>query len=174
MNDELKNMIRTIPDFPKPGIQFRDITSLIRQADGLTSAVKKMSAPFAGKIDLVAGIESRGFIFGTGIAMELVTGFVPLRKPGKLPGKTIREEYTLEYGTDALEMHIDDMKAGQRVLLVDDLLATGGTAAAAVRLLRSSGAEVVAAVFLVELPDLGGRKKLENVDVISLVEFKGD
>jgi adenine phosphoribosyltransferase len=173
----LQSLIRTIPDHPKPGIQFRDITTLLHDAEGLRLAIDEIADRHrGGQIDLVAGIEARGFIFGTAISYALGLGFVPLRKPGKLPGTTIGRDFALEYGTDRIEMHEDAIKAGQRILLVDDLIATGGTAAAAVELIREVGAEVVECAFVVALPDLGGLERLEKIGckTHALCEFAGD
>jgi adenine phosphoribosyltransferase len=173
----LQSLIRTIPDHPKPGIQFRDITTLLLDADGLRLAVDGIADRHRGtKIDLVAGIEARGFIFGTAISYALGLGFVPLRKPGKLPGKTIGRDFALEYGTDRIEMHEEAVRAGQRILLVDDLIATGGTAEAAVELVREVRAEVVECAFVVALPDLGGLERLEKIGcpTHALCEFAGD
>ncbi len=169
--------IRTIPDFPKKGIQFRDITTLLADPVGFRKAVDELVQIYAGvTIDKVAGIESRGFILGGAIAHQLSTGFVPLRKPGKLPHDTIGQDYQLEYGTDRLEVHVDAIADGDLVLLVDDLIATGGTAEAGVKLIRASGGKVVAACFVIDLPDLGGSQKIRDmgVDVITLCEFAGD
>ena len=175
MTDKLemiRSRIRDVPDFPKPGILFKDITPLIGDAAGLAATCDLLAEPFAGAgVDAVAGMESRGFIFGAPVAERLGVGFVPIRKPGKLPADTVREVYDLEYGTDALEMHSDAVPAGARVLLVDDLLATGGTAAATARLVRRIGAEVVAAAFVVELGFLPGRRALEGTRVHSLVTY---
>jgi adenine phosphoribosyltransferase len=172
----LRDAIRTIPDHPKPGIMFRDITTLLGDARAFRRAVDEMVQPFAGqKIDKVAGIEARGFIFGAAIAHQLSAGFVPLRKKGKLPHRTVAVEYALEYGTDAMEMHMDAIVQAERVMLVDDLIATGGTAEAAIKLLRGAGAEVVAAAFVVDLPELGGAERLRSLGVStsSLVAFEG-
>lgn len=172
----LHSFIRTIPDHPKPGIQFRDITTLLLDPEGLRRAVDGIADRHrAGGIDLVVGIEARGFIFGTAIAYQLGLGFVPIRKPGKLPGKTIGQDFDLEYGSDRVELHVGAIEAGQKVLLVDDLIATGGTAEAAVGLLREVGAEVAECAFVIALPDLGGVERLENLDctVHSLCEFEG-
>lgn len=171
MND-IKKMIRDVPDFPKKGIMFRDITTAVKDAQTMHKIVDLMAKEYENeKIDYVAGIESRGFIFGMPIAYKLGCGFIPIRKPGKLPAQTISQEYTLEYGTDKIEMHKDALKKGDRVLIVDDLLATGGTAAAAVKLVQSV-AEVVGVAFVIELEDLEGRKKLpENIKVSSLVKY---
>lgn len=172
----LKDTIRTIPDFPKPGIMFRDITTLMTNRRALAEAVIQLSAPFQDSlVDNVAGIEARGFVFGAAAAYELNAGFVPIRKKGKLPFKTYEQEYQLEYGTDVLEMHADAIRGQEKVLLVDDLIATGGTAAAAIKILRQAGANVIGAAFVVDLPDLGGRKQIEalGVPVTTLVEFEG-
>ncbi|MDQ3071039.1 MAG: adenine phosphoribosyltransferase [Acidobacteriota bacterium] len=161
--DTLKERIRHVPDFPKPGILFYDVTTLLRDPAGFREALDAMCAPYAqGSIDLIAGIESRGFILGAAMADRLGTGFVPIRKLGKLPAKTVRESYSLEYGTDSLEVHEDAITAGQRVLIVDDLLATGGTAAAVLKLVKKLGGTVVGLAFLVELDFLPGRRKLEG------------
>ncbi|MEL6364090.1 MAG: adenine phosphoribosyltransferase [Pseudomonadota bacterium] len=173
----LADIIRTIPDYPKPGIMFRDVTTLFADARGFRRAVDEMVQPFAGrKIDKVAGIEARGFILGGAIAHQLAVGFVPVRKKGKLPGATIAEDYDLEYGTDTIEIHLDALKEGEKVLVVDDLIATGGTAAACISLVRRAKAEVIGASFVIDLPDLGGAKKLEGmgVPVSSLVAFDGE
>ena len=160
----LKARIRNVPDFPSPGVLFRDITPLLCDPAALREATGAMAAPFEGTgIDAVAGIESRGFLFGPGIALALRTGFVPLRKPGKLPTASLSEEYELEYGTATVEVHLDALQAGQRVLIADDVLATGGTAAAAFRLCRRLGAEVAGFSFLVALPPLGGLARLEGL-----------
>ena len=160
----LKARIRNVPDFPSPGVLFRDITPLLRDPGALREATVAMSAPFEGtEIDAVVGIESRGFLFGPGIALALRTGFVPLRKPGRLPAASLSEEYELEYGTATVEVHLDALKAGQRILIADDVLATGGTAAAAFRLCRRLGAEVVGFSFLVALPPLGGLARLAGL-----------
>ena len=159
--DSLKRRIRHVPDFPKAGILFYDITTLLQDAEGFRLAVDSLTAPFAGQaIDVVVGIESRGFIFGAAVADRLGAGFTPVRKPGKLPSTTVRATYDLEYGSDALEIHDDALRAGQRVLIVDDLLATGGTAKAATELVRKLGGEVHALAFLIELVELNGRGKL--------------
>ena len=174
---DIKSLIRTIPDYPKPGIQFRDITTLLLDADGVRDAVDRLAAPFKdGAVQLVAGIEARGFIFGQAVAMALSVGFVPVRKPGKLPGEVVGEDYELEYGTDRVEIHRDAIKPGDRVLLIDDLVATGGTANAAANLIRSVGGLVEACAFVIDLPELGGRKRLEanGLKVISLCEFEGE
>ena len=169
--------IRTIPDFPKPGIQFRDITTLLNDAKGFRKAVDELVQPYVGvTIDKVAGIEARGFILGGAVAHQLTSGFVPMRKKGKLPHTTIAQTYDLEYGTDTLEIHDDAVRNGDLVLLVDDLLATGGTAEAGVELIEKAGGKVAAACFVVDLPDLGGSRRLRDrgVDVLSLCQFPGD
>lgn len=173
---DFKKYIRTIPDHPKPGILFRDVTTLMAHPEALKAAISAMAAPFQGQqIDQVAGIDARGFILGGALAIELGAGFTALRKPGKLPWQTFSETYELEYGTDELHMHTDALKSGDRVLLVDDLIATGGTAEAGLKLLRRAEAEVIAATFMVDLPDLGGADRLRGhgVDVISLMAFEG-
>ena len=175
MND-IKAAIRTIPDYPKPGILFRDVTTLLGDARAFRAAIDAMIAPHAGaKIDKVAGIEARGFILGGAIAHQLSVGFVPIRKKGKLPFDTIGQSYELEYGTDEVEMHTDAIKPGERVLLVDDLIATGGTAEAAVKLLRRAKAQVEGASFIIDLPDLGGAGRIRAMDVpvATLVAFEG-
>ncbi len=174
-NDDLKAKIRTIADFPKPGIMFRDITTLLLDPQGLASTVERMVAAVDGEVDLVAGIEARGFLFAAAIAVPLGAGVLLIRKDGKLPGATIAEDYALEYGTDRITMHEDALVPGQRVLLIDDLIATGGTARAAIRLLRKAGAEVTHAQFVVDLPELGGADALrgDGIAVSSLVAFEG-
>ena len=172
---DLKNAIRTIPDHPAPGILFRDITTLLGDARAFRRAVDELVQPFAGlKIAKIAGIEARGFILGGAVAHQLSAGFIPVRKKGKLPLETLRATYALEYGTDEIEIHRDAVLPGERVLLVDDLIATGGTAEAAVNLLSGLGAEVVAACFIVDLPDLGGADKIRRlgVPVRTLVSFR--
>ena len=174
---DLKSVIRTIPDYPKPGIMFRDVTTLIGDARAFRVAVDQMVQPWAGaKIDMVAGTEARGFILGGAVAHQLSVGFTPVRKKGKLPYRTISEDYELEYGTDTIEIHVDAIKEGDRVLLVDDLIATGGTAEASIKLLQRAGATVVGAAFVIDLPDLGGAKRIEalGVPVSSLVEYEGE
>jgi len=173
---DLRSLIRTIPDFPRAGIQFRDITTLLASPAGLRSAVDGLVLPFlSGRVDHVAGIEARGFILGGAVAHELGRGFVPIRKRGKLPHKTIGEEYQLEYGVDVIEIHADAIGPGDRVLVVDDLIATGGTAEAAINLVERSGGEVVAAAFVIDLPELGGAERLRRRGVIvhSLLAFEG-
>ena len=172
----LTDAIRTIPDYPKPGIMFRDITTLLSDARAFRRTVDELVQPFAGrKIDKIAGIEARGFIVGGAVAHQLSAGFIPLRNKGKLPHKTIAVEYALEYGVDSMEMHLDAVVGGETVLLVDDLIATGGTATAAVQLLRQAGAEVVGAAFVIDLPDLGGADRLRalGVPVSTLMAFDG-
>jgi adenine phosphoribosyltransferase len=170
--DALKSKIRHVPDFPKPGILFYDITTLLRDAEGLTQAIDALSQPYRNSgIDLVVGIESRGFILGAAVADRLRCGFVPVRKVGKLPAATVRASYDLEYGSDSLEMHADAIEPGQRVLVVDDLLATGGTARATVGLLKQVGAEVAGIAFLIELLDLNGRKGLEGEQVLAVLQY---
>ena len=173
---DLKAAIRTIPDYPKPGIMFRDITTLLGDARAFRRAVDELVHPYAGgKVDKVAGIEARGFILGGAVAHQLSAGFVPIRKKGKLPHTTVRVSYLLEYGSDEIEIHADALVRGERVLLVDDLIATGGTAGAAIELLRQLGAEVIAACFVIDLPELGGAEKLRalGVPVRTLMSFEG-
>ncbi len=175
MND-LAQSIRTIRDYPKPGILFRDITTLLGDPRAFRRAIDELVQPLAGtKVEKVAGIEARGFILGGAVAHQLSAGFVPVRKKGKLPHTTVRIAYSLEYGVDEMEMHLDAVKAGERVILVDDLIATGGTAVGAVKLLRKLGADVVAACFVIDLPDLGGARKLAELDVPvrALMAFDG-
>ncbi len=170
--DELKRLIREIPDYPKPGILFYDVTTLLKDKRGFHILVDKLCAHYAGRtVDIVAGIEARGFIFGPALAYSLGAGFVPVRKPKKLPWKTAQVTYQLEYGTDALEIHQDAVKPGQHVLVCDDLLATGGTSAATVELVRQLGGEVIGAAFAVELTFLNGRAKLPGLDVFSLIQY---
>ncbi len=176
LETDLKATVRAIPDYPKPGVIFRDITTLLGNAWAFRRAVDELVQPWAGsKIDKVAGMEARGFILGGAVAHQVSAGFVPIRKKGKLPHTTVRIAYSLEYGIDEMEMHADAVKAGERVILIDDLIATGGTAEGAVKLLRQIGAEVVAACFIVDLPDLGGAAKLRemNVPVRTLMTFDG-
>ena len=171
MND-LKKLIREVPDWPKPGILFYDLTTLLQDPGGFRALIDKLSEHYAGKrVEVVAGIEARGFIFAPALAYRLGCGFVPIRKPNKLPWKTSEVSYALEYGTDRLQIHQDAVKNGQRVLVCDDLLATGGTAAAAVQLVRQLGGEVAGTGFAVELNFLSGRKKLPGVDVFSLIQY---
>jgi adenine phosphoribosyltransferase len=173
---DLVTTIRAIPDYPKPGIVFRDITTLLGNPRAFRQAVDDLVHPYAGeKVDKIAGIEARGFILGGAIAHQLSAGFVPIRKKGKLPHDTVRIAYSLEYGIDEMEMHRDAIVPGEKVILVDDLIATGGTAEAAVKLLTQMGADIVAACFVIDLPELGGRRKLEalGVEVRTLVEFEG-
>ena len=174
---ELQAAIRTIPDYPRQGVMFRDITTLLGNARAFRRAVDELVQPWAGsKVDKVAGIEARGFILGGAVAHQLSAGFVPIRKKNKLPYETVRIAYSLEYGLDEMEMHRDAISPGERVILVDDLIATGGTAEAAVKLLQQIGAEVVAAVFVVDLPELGGAARIEalGVPVRTLVAFEGE
>jgi len=170
----LRQSIRTIADYPKPGIQFRDITTLLRDAKAFGTAIDGLIEPWRNRgVDKVAGIEARGFILGGAVAHGLKAGFVPIRKRGKLPHETVRVAYSLEYGVDEMEMHRDAITQGEKVLLIDDLIATGGTAAAAARLLRDAGADMVAACFVVDLPGLGGAGKLRDagIEVQSLLSF---
>ena len=173
----LKNLIRTIPNYPKDGVMFRDITTLMQHPAGFRRTVDELVQPFAGgDINRIAGIEARGFILGGAVAHQLSIGFIAVRKKGKLPWQTISVEYELEYGTDELEIHIDSIGKGDRILIIDDLIATGGTAAATTQLVRDAGGEVVGASFVIDLPDLGGSKQLEEmgVPVRCLMEFEGD
>ncbi|MCH7703291.1 MAG: adenine phosphoribosyltransferase [Planctomycetes bacterium] len=171
----LERLIRDVPDYPKPGIVFKDITPLLRDPAGLSLAVEYLTQPFRHqRIDVVVGAESRGFIFGTAVARNLSAGFVPVRKPGKLPLETHRESYALEYGTDALEIHVDAINKGDRVLMVDDLLATGGTMAACCRLVETLGGHIVGAAFLLELDFLNGRSKLQDYPIHSIMHVTGD
>jgi adenine phosphoribosyltransferase len=172
LESRIKGVIRDIPDFPKKGILFKDITPLLADPSSFEAVLDAIASPHAeNRPDRVAGVESRGFIFGAAVAARLKAGFIPIRKPGKLPGKTIRQTYHLEYGTDALEIHADAVTRGHRVLLVDDLLATGGTAAAAAGLITRLGGELAGISFVVELDFLEGRKKLEGLPVTSLVRY---
>ncbi|MEO5807750.1 adenine phosphoribosyltransferase [Devosia sp.] len=176
MTLDLKAMVRTIPDYPKKGILFRDITTLIEHPEGFKESVERIAVAHRGLgITHVAGIEARGFIFGAGVAIALGVGFIPIRKKGKLPGETIGQNYALEYGVDTIEIHADVLEKGDVVLLVDDLIATGGTAIAAVGLLRRTGATVDYAAFVIDLPDLGGADKLraEAVNIHELMKFEG-
>lgn len=170
--DLLKAKIRSVPDFPKAGILFYDITTLLRDRDGFQLAIEALARPFEGRdIDVVVGVESRGFILGGAVADRLGAGFAPVRKKGKLPSKTVRETYDLEYGTDCLEIHSDAVETGQRVLIIDDVLATGGTAAATAALVRRLGGAVQALAFLVELEFLNGRTKVPNETVYSVLKY---
>ena len=176
IENDLKSAIRSIPDYPKPDIMFRDITTLLGDARAFRRAVDELVQPWAGgKIDKVAGIEARGFILGGAVAHQVSAGFVPIRKKGKLPHTTVRIAYSLEYGLDEMEMHEDAVARGERVILVDDLIATGGTAEGAVKLLRNMGAQVLAACFIIDLPELGGADKLRRLDVPvrTLISFEG-
>jgi len=172
MTIDLKQQIRNVPDFPKPGILFYDITTLLRDPKGFKATVDSLASPYAGHgIDLVVGIESRGFILGAAVAERLGAGLVPIRKPGKLPSSVIKESYALEYGTDCLELHADAIERGQRVLIVDDVLATGGTAAAATQLVKSLGGKLHGLAFLIELTALNGKAKLTGEDVYSVLQY---
>ncbi len=174
---KIEDFIRTIPDYPKPGIQFRDVSTLFQDPRGFRMAVDMLLHPFAGQpIDKVAALEARGFILGGAIAHQLSVGFVPLRKQGKLPGETIHEDYTLEYGEATMEMHTDAFVKGERVLLVDDLIATGGTCEAGIKLIQRANAELIGCAFIIDLPALGGKKLIESLgaDVHTLCEFDGD
>lgn len=173
----VRDYIRTIPDFPKPGIQFRDVTTLFADRRGMRIAIDQLLDPYAEvQIDKVVGLEARGFILGGAIAHQLSVGFVPIRKEGKLPGKTLRQPYQLEYGEAVMEIHDDAIKPGERILIVDDLLATGGTAEAGIILLEKLGAEIVGCAFVIDLPDLGGRARLEamGMKLHTLCAFEGD
>lgn len=170
---DLHDFIRSIPDFPQPGILFRDITPLLANPDALRETIRQLADPLRGRdIDVIAAAEARGFIFATPLALELNAGFVPVRKPGKLPFDTHAFHYELEYGTDSLEIHIDGVEAGQKVLLVDDLLATGGTVEACCTLIERAGAKVVGCAFVIELLGLGGRKRIEPHETISLLQYE--
>ena len=174
---DIKDLVRTIPNYPKDGIMFRDITTLLEHPVGFRRSVDELVLPFAGSdITRVAGIEARGFILGGAVAHQLSVGFVAVRKKGKLPWQTISIEYELEYGTDEVEIHIDSVEPGDRILIIDDLIATGGTAAAATQLVRDAGGKVAGASFIVDLPDVGGRARLEamGVEVRTLISFEGD
>jgi adenine phosphoribosyltransferase len=169
---DLKQMIRSVPDFPKPGINFFDITTLLKEPAGLKATIEALSAPYAdARIETVVGIESRGFILGSAVAQKLGAGFVPVRKPGKLPARAIKEVYELEYGKDAIEIHADAIEKGQRVLIVDDVLATGGTAAATTRLVKHLGARLHGLAFLIELTFLNGKSKLTGENVYSVLQY---
>jgi adenine phosphoribosyltransferase len=176
-NKTVRDYIRTIPDFPHEGIMFRDVTTLFADPRGFRIAIDQLLHPYAGTdIDRIVGLEARGFILGGAIAHQLSVGFVPIRKKGKLPGKTLSQDYTLEYGEATMEIHDDAIQPGEKVLMVDDLLATGGTAEAGIKLLEKLGAEIVGCAFVIDLPDLGGRAKLEamGVDIHALCAFEGD
>jgi len=173
----IKSRIRTVPHYPKQGVMFRDITTLLKDPVGFRITINEFVHRYTGvRIDKVAGIESRGFIIGAALAFQLGVGFVPIRKKGKLPAETIGHDYSLEYGTDRIEMHVDAVDKGEKVLLADDLIATGGTAEAAVKLIESMGGTIVECCFVIDLPDLGGRKRLEKhgQKVFTLCEFEGD
>lgn len=173
---DLKDLVRAIPDYPKPGIIFRDVTTLLSDADGLRRTVDHMAAPFRDNPpDLVAGIDARGFILGGAVGLTLGRGFVPIRKKGKLPAQVFRQEYALEYGVDEVEIHVDALHDGASVLLVDDLIATGGTAMAGAQLIKRAGGHVMASVFAIDLPDLGGADKLraDGIDVHAVMAFDG-
>jgi adenine phosphoribosyltransferase len=173
----IKSRIRTIPDYPRPGVQFRDITTLFQDPVGLRTSVDRLVQPYQGtRIDKVAGIEARGFIVGGAVAHQLEAGFVPIRKKGKLPWKAIGQDYELEYGSDRIEMHEDAVSRGEHVLLVDDLIATGGTAEASIRMIEQAGGQLIGLAVVVELPDLGGRRRIEALGhkVVSLCTFEGD
>jgi adenine phosphoribosyltransferase len=173
----LRSLIRTIPDYPKPGILFRDITTLLLDARGFREAVEGLTQPFRGqRVDKVAGIEARGLILGGAVALALGAGFAPVRKRGKLPWATIGEDYALEYGTDRIEMHRDAVAPGERVLLIDDLVATGGTAEAAIRVIEKLGGEIVGCACIIDLPDLGGSRRIAGLghQLVSLVAFEGE
>ena len=174
--DDLKSLVRTIPDYPKPGIMFRDVTTLLAHAQGFKAAIAQLSEPFrTQRIDAVAGIEARGFILGGAVADRLGCGFIPIRKKGKLPWRTLSQEYSLEYGTDTVEIHEDAIARGERILIVDDLVATGGTAEAAAKLIRRAGGEVAGAAFVIDLPEIGGAAKLEQLGIACyrLMVFEG-
>ena len=175
MTESIKSKIRAVPDWPKKGIMFRDVTTLVKDPKGLQETIDFLHNRYQGKeIDKVVGIESRGFIFGAPLAYMLGCGFILVRKPGKLPAETVSEEYALEYGTDKIEIHKDAIEKGDKVLLIDDLLATGGTMAATRNLVKKLGAEIVECAFVVELVDLKGREKLKGENIFSIVEFEGD
>lgn len=169
--EEIKKLIRDVPDFPKPGVIFRDFTPLIADARGFAAVVDQLAEPYLGKVDVVLGIESRGFIVGAPVAYRLGVGFAIARKPGKLPSNTVDQAYDLEYGSAALQMHLDALNGMGRVLLVDDLLATGGTAAAALQLVKKIGADVIGCAFVVELDSLKGRERLAPVNCFSLIHY---
>jgi adenine phosphoribosyltransferase len=172
---DLKSKIRTIPHWPIEGVMFRDITTLLQDGEAFHKAVDELYKRYKdAKIDVVVGLESRGFIFGSALAYKLGVGFVPIRKPGKLPGKTISAEFQKEYGKDKVEIHDDAIKKGERVLMVDDLIATGGTCKAGVELVEKLGGKVVECAFLIDLPDLKGKEKLKNYKIFTLMQFEGD
>jgi len=176
-NKSVIDYIRTIPDFPKEGIMFRDVTTLFSDPRGFRIAIDQLLHPYAGmQIDKVVGLEARGFILGGAVAHQLSVGFVPIRKKGKLPGKTIEEAYQLEYGEAVMEVHEDAILAGEKILVVDDLLATGGTAEAGIKLIERMGGEVISAAFVIDLPELGGRARLKSlgIDTYWLCEFEGE
>ena len=173
---DIRALIRAVPDFPKPGVLFRDITTLLKQADGFRAVVEKLGAAYLGRpIDKIAAIESRGFIIGAALAYKLNVGFVPIRKQGKLPAENFGHDYQLEYGTDRVEIHTDAVRKGENVIVVDDLIATGGTCLAAVKLLERAGANVVGCSFAIDLPDLGGAEKIRKLgkQVTTLVAYEG-
>jgi adenine phosphoribosyltransferase len=173
---DLKPLIRTIPDHPKPGIMFRDVTTLFGDAQGFKACLAQLTEPYRTvPIDAIAGIEARGFILGGAMADKLGCGFIPIRKKGKLPWKKLAQDYQLEYGTDTIEMHEDALARGRRVLIVDDLIATGGTAEAAAKLIKRAGGEIMGAAFIIDLPDLGGRARLERAGIVChvLMAFEG-
>jgi adenine phosphoribosyltransferase len=173
----IKSLIRTIPDYPKAGIQFRDITTLLKDPKGLQLLVDGLAEQYASQqIQKIIGIEARGFVIGAAVAYKLGVGFVPIRKSGKLPGQTFQQEYALEYGTDVMEIHQDAIVAGERVLLIDDLIATGGTAMAAVSLIEQLGGEIAGCAFVIDLPDLGGMQRLQNLGLqtFALCQFEGE
>lgn len=173
--EELKKTIRTVPNFPKKGVMFRDITTLIQDYRTFSYTVKKLASHFLDSdIDVVVGIESRGFIIGAPVALELCAGFVPVRKPGKLPFETVHKDYRTEYSTDSVEMHVDAIEPGQRVLMIDDLIATGGTMKASIELVEQLKGDIVGVAFVVDLPDLKGKERLEGYPVLTLVEFEGE
>lgn len=172
---DIKGLIRSIPDFPKPGIVFRDITTILKDPAGMGACVDQIAEHFAGRgIEMVVGVEARGFIFGPPVALKLSAGFAPVRKPGKLPAETIKESYELEYGTDEIEIHKDAVQPGQKVLLIDDLLATGGTMTACARLVESLGGKIEGIAFVIELSFLSGREKLPGYEVLSLVDYDSE
>jgi len=172
---DIKSLIRTVPDFPKPGIMFRDITTILKDADGMAACVDQIADHFAGRgIEMVVGVEARGFIFGPAVALKLGIGFAPVRKPDKLPAETIKASYDLEYGTDEIEIHKDAIGPGQKVLLIDDLLATGGTMAACCELVEALGGQIEGLAFVIELSFLNGREKLSKYDVLALVDYESE